>query len=147
MPPGRRNAAIVGVVGVAVMVKVIALLVPPGVVTVTVRTPAAAFASTANVAVIDVALVTATLLMATPVPLTVIVAAEVKFAPVSVTATLDPAAPAAGPMLESVGVAAADGAVGAAGCPEQALMIAVSARKSRVARQCERFVIIGLTNL
>ena len=57
------------IVGGAVTVKVTALLVPFGVVTVTFRAPVAAFAAMVNVAVSEVGPVTLTALTVTPAPL------------------------------------------------------------------------------
>lgn len=69
---------------------VTALLAPSGVVTLTVRAPAAASAAMVNVAVNDVSL-TSTELTVTPVPLTEsVVAKGANLRPVSVTATLVP---------------------------------------------------------
>ena len=64
-------------------------LVPPLVVTVTVRAPSVAPAAIAKSAVSDVALPTTILLIVTPLPLTAtVVAPTTKFVPVSVTATV-----------------------------------------------------------
>ena len=57
-------------VAVAVTVKVTAVLVPLGVVTVTLRAPVVAFAAIVNVAVSEVGPVTFTALTVTPAPLT-----------------------------------------------------------------------------
>ena len=66
----------VGAVGdAALTVKVCAPLVPPAVVTVTVRAPAAAAGSSTKLAVSDVVLPTTTVLTVTPAPLTVTVVA------------------------------------------------------------------------
>ena len=72
-------------------VKVCAPLVPPAVVTVTVRGPVAAAGSSTKLAVSDVLLPTATLVTVTPLPPTVtVVAPTTKLVPVSVTATVVP---------------------------------------------------------
>ena len=66
-------------------------LVPPAVVTVTFRAPAAAVLPIAKFAVIEVPLTTLTLLTVTFEPLTAIVVDPLmKFVPVSVTATVVP---------------------------------------------------------
>ena len=71
------------------IVKVCGPLVPPAVVTVTVRAPVAAAGSSTKLAVSDVLLPTTTLLTVTPAPLTVtVVAPTTKLVPVSVTATV-----------------------------------------------------------
>jgi hypothetical protein len=67
-----------------------ALVVLPELVTVTFRAPLAAFAVTANVAVICVLLTTVVLLTVIPVPLRPIVAPIAKLVPVSVTDMLCP---------------------------------------------------------
>jgi hypothetical protein len=116
---------IVGVVettGAAFTVNVCALVVPPVVVTVTLCAPVVAFAATAKVAVIDVALATVTLLAVMPLPLTARVAPVAKFVPVNVTAMLVPAVADAGLTLVSVGdatdgVEGADGADGVESLP------------------------------
>ena len=82
----------------ALTVKGTAEVVPPAVVTVTLRAPEVAAAAMVNVAVIWVALTTATLLTVTPVEETVTVAPAMKFAPVRVTGTLAPWAPFTGAM-------------------------------------------------
>ena len=69
--------------------KVCVPLVPPTVVTVTVRSPSAALAPTAKLAVSDVPLETLTLLTVTSEPLTAtVVPSAMKFVPVSVTETV-----------------------------------------------------------
>lgn len=73
------------------MVKVCAPLVPPVVVTVTLRPPVAAVLAITKLAVSDVPLVTFTLLTVTPDPLMdTVVAPVMKFVPVSVTETVVP---------------------------------------------------------
>lgn len=89
--------------GAARTVKLTAPLVPPAVVTVTARSPSAAFAETVKVAVSVVEFVRATLLTVTPVPATATVLAAVNCVPVSVTATMVPSAPDGGLMAVSVG--------------------------------------------
>ena len=76
--------------GGALIVKGCAPLVPPGVVTVTVRAPTAAAASITKLAVSDVVLPTTTELTVTPAPLTATVVAPMKLVPVSVTVTVAP---------------------------------------------------------
>lgn len=78
-------------------------LVPPDVVTLTVRAPRVAPEAIVKSAVIDVALTTAMLATVTPVPLTAIVAPETKFVPVSVTLGAVPVTPTAGLIPVSVG--------------------------------------------
>ena len=74
--------------------KVCAPLVPPAVVTVTVRAPVAAAGSSTKLAVSDVVLPTTTVLTVTPAPLTAtVVAPTTKLVPVSVTATVPPRTP------------------------------------------------------
>jgi hypothetical protein len=84
-------------------VNVDAALVPPLVVTVTLRAPSAASAAIASFAVIDVVLCIATSLTVTPVPLTATVAPETKFVPVNVTVVDEPVTPAVALRLVSVG--------------------------------------------
>ena len=80
--------------GGRLIVKVCAPLVPPAVVTVTVRGPAAAARSSTKLAVSDVLLPTTTLVTVTPPPATVtVVAPTTKLVPVSVTATVVPRIP------------------------------------------------------
>ncbi len=74
----------------AVTVKACAPLVPAEVFTVTLRAPVEAPAPIVNVAVILLALATATFETVTPEPLTVTEAPEMKLDPVSVTGTLVP---------------------------------------------------------
>lgn len=96
----------VGVIEVSVgpiTVNVTALLVPPGVVTVTFLAVVAAEAVIVNVAVICVALTTVTLLTVKPVPDTVTAVAPVKLVPVRVTATAEPRTPVLGAIDVSVG--------------------------------------------
>ena len=74
--------------------KVCAPLVPPAVVTVTVRAPSAAAAASTKLAVSDVLLPTTTVLTVTPLPLMfTAVAPTTKLVPVSVTATVAPWVP------------------------------------------------------
>ena len=74
--------------------KVCAPLVPPAVMTVTVRAPSAAVRSSTKLAVSDVLLPTMTLATVTPAPLTAtVVAPTTKLVPVSVTATVVPRMP------------------------------------------------------
>src|SRR5690606_35584017 len=89
--------------GSAVTVNGLAPVVPPAVVTVTLRAPGLASASTLNAAVMDVALVTVTLSTVTQVPVTATVAPSLNLVPVSVTATVDPCTPLAGDRLVNVG--------------------------------------------
>src|SRR4051795_4683059 len=90
----------VGAAPATLTVNVTALLVPPVVVTVTLRAPAAALAAMAKLAVTDVA-VEVTPVMVTPVM--ALIVAPVRFVPASVTATVAPWLPAAGVMGVSVG--------------------------------------------
>src|SRR4051794_5345106 len=90
----------VGAAPATLTVNVTALLVPPVVVTVTLRAPAAALAAMAKLAVTDVA-VEVTPVMVTPVM--ALIVAPVRFVPASVTATVAPWLPAAGVMVVSVG--------------------------------------------
>lgn len=80
-----------------------AAVVLPDVVTVTLEAPGAAPAPIAKVAVIWVALTTATLLTVMPGLLVLTLATEAKLVPVSVTFTLVPAVPLAGFMAVRVG--------------------------------------------
>jgi len=79
---------VIVVTGTGFTVKVAAPLVPPLVATVTLAAPSAALAPMLNVAVILVALTTATPLTAIPLLFVETVAPDTKFVPVSVTATL-----------------------------------------------------------
>jgi hypothetical protein len=97
-----------------VTIKVCALLVPAGVVTVTARGPADADASTAKVAVSDVALTTVTLETVVPAPLIATVAPVTKFVPVRVAVPVVPGVMLAGATAVKVGGTAA-GVVGIAG--------------------------------
>jgi hypothetical protein len=73
------------------IVKVTAPLVPPAVLTVTLRAPVAAVALITSVAVSDVPLVTFTEVPVTPAPLiATVVAPEIKLVPANVTGTLVP---------------------------------------------------------
>ena len=86
------------------IVKVWPPLVPPAVVTVTVRGPPAEASATTKAAVSDVLLLTTTLVTVTSLPLTVtVVAPTTKLVPVSVTATVVPRMPSFGETLVSVG--------------------------------------------
>jgi hypothetical protein len=87
------------------MAKLTAPLVPPAVVTVTPPIPAAAFPAIANMAVIWVEFTTLTLLTVTPAmpTFTVAVAPGIKFVPVNVTGTVDPAGTLLGLIDVSVG--------------------------------------------
>jgi hypothetical protein len=98
----------------AVTIKACALLVPAGVVTVTARGPADADASTAKVAVSDVALTTVTLEAVAPAPLIATVAPVTKFVPVRVAVPVVPAVMLAGATADRVGCPAA-GVVGIVG--------------------------------
>lgn len=93
-------------------VNVTAPVVPPLVVTVTLRAVAAAPPEMTNTAEMLVALVTATLLAVTPAPLIEIVAGERKFVPVKVTGTLVPWYPLAGEIDPRVGAALACSRIG-----------------------------------
>ena len=74
--------------------KVCAPLVPPAVVTVTVRAPTAAAGSSTTLAVSDVGLTTTTLVAVASAPLTfTTVAPATKLVPVRVTATVVPRVP------------------------------------------------------
>jgi hypothetical protein len=86
-------------------VNVWVLLVPPGVVTLTVLALIVAVAKIVNVAVTVVSFTTVRPLYVTPVPDTVIVVAPVKPLPESVTGTLVPLTPVAGVIEASVGAA------------------------------------------
>ncbi|HTE47192.1 MAG TPA: hypothetical protein VK636_18225 [Gemmatimonadaceae bacterium] len=83
--------------------KFCAVLVPPAVVTVTLRAPAVAAAPMTRLVVSDVALATVTVPTVTPVPDTATVAPETKLVPVSVTGTVAPTVPLDGAMVVSVG--------------------------------------------
>lgn len=85
------------------IVKLCDPLVPADVVTVTLTAPGLAFPAMANVAVISVALTTCTLLTVIPALAAFTVAPEIKFVPVSVTATLLPGDPLFGLIDVSVG--------------------------------------------
>src|SRR3954468_17125078 len=85
--------------------KVAGLLVPPGVVTVTFRSPAMANESIDNVAVTLVALATLIAAAVTPVPLIATAAPLVKLFPVSVTFTDVPMRPVEGAIEFKVGAA------------------------------------------
>ena len=83
-PPVKANDIEPGLI-----VKVCAPLVPKAVVTVTVRPPVAAAGSSTKLAVSDVLLLTTTVLIVKPAPLTfTVVAPTTKFVPVKVTATV-----------------------------------------------------------
>jgi hypothetical protein len=85
-------------------VNVCALLVPPTVVTVTLRAVAAAFAAIVNVTVKLVVLVTFGVPTVMPVPLTItVVAPAMKLVPVNVTPTAFPATPEFGCTFVNVG--------------------------------------------
>ena len=86
----------------AVTVNVTVLLVPPGVVTLTVLAPSAAVAAIVKV-VVTVVEVTVKAPAVTPVPDTVTAVAPVRFVPVKVTATAAPWAPDVGAIEVSVG--------------------------------------------
>jgi hypothetical protein len=94
--------ASVGAAGLTT-VNVSVLLVPPGVVTLTVLALAVAVAEIANVAVTVVLLTTVRPLYVTPAPDTVIVVAPVRSVPVSVTGTLVPLVPELGAIANRVG--------------------------------------------
>lgn len=98
--------------GGTVTVKVSALLVPPGAVTVTFLAPAVAFAETASVALTVVSLTTVMLLTVMPLPLTLIADVPVSPVPVSVIGTLAvPRLAEAGLMPVSTGPVIANGCV------------------------------------
>jgi len=88
--------------GATTTVNVTVLLVPPGVVTLTVLAPSAAVAVIVKVAVTVVALDVMPLTV-TPVPDTLTAVAPVRFVPVSVTGTEVPRAPVVGTIAVSVG--------------------------------------------
>src|SRR6267143_334025 len=89
----------------ATTVNVTVLLVPPGVVTLTVLGPSAAVAPIAKFALTTVGFTTVTPLAVTPVPDTVTAVAPVRFVPVSITGrTKVPRAPNAGDIEVRVGV-------------------------------------------
>ena len=100
---GVMEVSVGAALGGAVTVKVRAAVVPPAVVTVTLREPVLAAAAMVKVALIRVAFTMATLLTLTPDPLTATVAPDEKLVPSSVTGTAAPCAPLAGVTLESVG--------------------------------------------
>ena len=105
-PPVKLN--VLEPFGGKVIVKVCAPLVPPAVVTVTVRGPVGTRSIT-KLAVSDVALPTTTLATVTPPGETAtVVAPTTKLVPVSVTATMLPRAPRFGETLVSVGGAQID---------------------------------------
>jgi len=80
------------------------LLVPPVVVTVTLRGPRVALDATANVAVICVVLTTFVLLSVTPAPLmAMVVAPKTNIDPFSVTSTEFPTTPKLGLMPDRIG--------------------------------------------
>jgi hypothetical protein len=87
----------------AVTVKVTVLLVPPGVVTLTVLADTVAVPEIVNVAVTVVALTTVTLLTVMPVPDTFTADVPVRFVPVKVTGTATPRPELAGEIEVSVG--------------------------------------------
>jgi len=96
---------VVGLIAVSVApctVKVTALVVPSGVVTVTFLFVSPAVVVIVNVAVTVVSLTTATLLTLTPVPETVTPLAPVSPAPVRVTLTAEPRNPDEGAIDDSV---------------------------------------------
>jgi hypothetical protein len=99
-----------------------AALVPPAVVTVTDRAPAAAAASTTKFAVSDVALCTVVAATVTPAPLiATVVALVTKPVPLNVTDTVDPGTPVAGRIAVSVGaVVGEEGPLGVELLPVQA---------------------------
>src|SRR2546430_13424096 len=86
----------------AVTVNVTVLLVPPGVVTLTVLAPSAAVGVMVKV-VVTVVEVTVKAPAVTPVPDTITAGAPVRFVPVKVTATAAPLAPDVGAIEVSVG--------------------------------------------
>src|SRR4029079_14358481 len=91
-------------IGGACTVNVCALLVPPAVVTVTLRAVVAAFAAIVNVTVKLVVLDTFGVPTVIPVPLTATVVPPItKFVPVSVTSTAFPATPKFGCTFVNVG--------------------------------------------
>src|SRR5882762_2280366 len=97
----------VGVGVGAVTVNVTLLLVPPGVVTLTVLAPSAAVDAIVKVAVTEVPLTTTMLLTVTNVPDTVTAVVPVRFVPVRVTGTAVPWTPEAGAIEVSAGAGAA----------------------------------------
>ena len=90
----------------AVTVKPTVLLVPPGVVTLTVLFPSKAVAVVVKVAVTEVPLTTTMLLTVTSVPDTLTAVAPVRFVPVRVTGTAVPWAPELGAIEVSAGAGA-----------------------------------------
>src|SRR6266404_59060 len=112
--PGQLRGTVpkLRVVGVragtpAITVNVTVLLVPPGVVTLTVLGVSAAVPAIVNVAVTEVGLTTRMLLTVTNVPDTVIAVVPVRLVPARVTGTAVPRAPVAGRIEASVGAATA----------------------------------------
>src|ERR1035437_665674 len=95
------------------MRKLARLLSPEGMLTVTPRTPVLAPGAIVKVAVISVELTTFTLLTLTPGPPTARVASVAKFAPVTVTCTLEPAWPLAGLSLTTLARRMGAGGMGA----------------------------------
>src|SRR2546423_5951414 len=92
----------------ATTVNVTVLLVPPGVVTLTVLAPSAAVAPIAKFALTVVAFTTVTPPAVTAVPDTVTAVAPVRFVPVSVTGSKGPGAPEEGVIEAKVGAAVPD---------------------------------------
>lgn len=91
--------------------KASAPLVPPAVVTVTLRAPAAAPLAIVNVVVSDVVLAVVTVPTVTPTPSTLtVVAPAAKFVPVRVTLAALPAVPVDGEIPERVGATGDPGA-------------------------------------
>jgi hypothetical protein len=104
---------------------VCALVVPPAVVTVTLRAPRSAAASTVNRAVIDVPLTTVTSLVLTPLPDTATVAPLRNPDPVKVAITLLPASALFGVMLFNAGAAAVTVKVTDAPAPDAVVIVNV----------------------
>ena len=96
----------VGAEAGATTVNVTVLLVPPGVVTLTVLFPSKAVAVVVKVAVTEVPLTTTMLLTVSSVPDTLTAVAPVRFVPVRVTGTAVPWAPELGAIEVSAGAGA-----------------------------------------
>ena len=103
-PDVGEIVASVGAAG-AVTEKVTVLLIPHGVVMLTVLADAVAVAEIVNVALTVVALTTVRPLTVTPAPETVIAVAPVRLVPVRVTGTAVPRRPVLGAIEASVGTA------------------------------------------
>ena len=90
------------------IIKFMALLVPPGVVTVTLAGPGEVLDGIENIALISLLLMTFTSLTMTPALLSLMTAPAMKLLPASVTGTLTPAAPLLGSIESSEGGAATE---------------------------------------